>query len=234
MVMNPNMAARARAGDPVLARPSQTQAAGRVDVVPLLWFALAYSPFFLNDVLFMRITDWRAYLAVDYGARLLVILLLVAPPALRDIIVRRERLTADPAHMLLLVLGCIAFSCLLYAGFDPLLRAVIGDTSLSRFPALPPGIKQLDLFGGIMLVALSEELMARRCAKHVLRAYLRHDGLVIAASALLFGAMHWSTGVENVVSCTLIGALLMAAYLRVGALWPVVVAHYVIDVIVFW
>ena len=105
MVMNPNMAARAHAGDPVLARPSQTQAAGRVDVVPLLWFALAYSPFFLNDVVFMRITDWRAYLAVDYGARLLVILLLVAPPALRDIIVRRERLTADPAHMLLLVLG---------------------------------------------------------------------------------------------------------------------------------
>jgi membrane protease YdiL (CAAX protease family) len=57
---------------------------------------------------------------------------------------------------------------------------------------------------------------------------------VIAVSAVLFGAIHWSQGVDRIVSCALIGAVFMAVYLRVGALWPVVVAHYVIDVIAFW
>jgi membrane protease YdiL (CAAX protease family) len=199
-----------------------------------LWFALAYSPFFLNDLLFMRITDWRAYLLVDYGARLLVVALLLAPRGLRTVTLRREPMIVDPWRALTLIIGCVALWWLLHTGFDPLLRDVLGDTSLARFPVLPPGIKQFDLFVGIGLVALSEELMSRRCAAHVLRAYLRDDGLVIAVSALLFGAMHWSTGVENVVTCTVIGALLMATYLRTGTLWPVVVAHYVIDVIAFW
>jgi membrane protease YdiL (CAAX protease family) len=132
---------------------------------------------------------------------------------------------------LILAAACVGFWGLLHAGFDPLLRLAIGDTMLAHWVNLPPGIAQFDRFVGIGLVALSEELMSRRCAKHVLRLYLRHDGLVIAVSAVLFGAMHWSQGIDRIVSNSLIGAVFMATYLRVGALWPTVVAHYVIDVI---
>jgi membrane protease YdiL (CAAX protease family) len=235
MLTTRNMAMVARIDDPVLAARRRDRVATQPIVVPLfLWFALVYSPFFLNDLLFIRITDWRYYLLVDYGTRFVVIGLLLAVRPLRTITVQHESLTIAPSHVAILTVGCVAFWALLRGGFDPLLNLALGDTSLAHWPTLPPGIKQFDLFVGMALVALSEELMSRRCAKHVLRAYLRHDGLVILVSALLFGAMHWSGGIAHVISATLIGGILMAVYLRVGALWPTVVAHYVIDVIAFW
>jgi len=86
----------------------------------------------------------------------------------------------------------------------------------------------------MLLVAFSEELLCRRCAKFVLHRYLNSDIQVIIVSAILFGATHWSNGLGAVISITLIGAFLMRVYLETGSIAPLVVAHYVIDVIVFW
>ena len=53
------------------------------------------------------------------------------------------------------------------------------------------------------------------------------------ASALLFGAYHWWTGIGNIICVTLIGVMLMIFYMRSKALWPVVTAHYVTNIVAF-
>jgi hypothetical protein len=201
---------------------------------PLLWFGLAYAVFFLNDVLFIRTTDWPSYLAIDYGSRFLVLALLLLPQAPRQIAVRPEPLHVPPGQVFVLIAALIAWDQLLGHGLLQMLAAMIRGTRLMHFPVLPPGIKQVDVLVGVALVAISEELLCRKFAKVVLRAYLRSDAQLIVVSALLFAGMHWSHGVPNVIYIFLEGLLDMAVYLRVGALWPLIVAHYVIDVIWFW
>ena len=91
----------------------------------------------------------------------------------------------------------------------------------------------MDLTFGIALVAFSEEVVFRRCARIFFRTYIINDWLLVLFTSILFGAYHWWTGIGNIVEAVLIGVLLMLFYLRSAALWPVVLAHYLTDVVDF-
>ena len=52
-------------------------------------------------------------------------------------------------------------------------------------------------------------------------------------TSALFGAYYWWTGIGSIVEAVLIGILLMLFYLRAAALWPVVIAHYLTDIVDF-
>jgi membrane protease YdiL (CAAX protease family) len=90
----------------------------------------------------------------------------------------------------------------------------------------------LDLTLGLALVAFSEEIVFRRCARHMLTTYLG-DGMLVLATSLLFGCYHWWAGLGAMVDAALVGALFMIFYQRSGALWPVVIAHDLIDLYFF-
>jgi membrane protease YdiL (CAAX protease family) len=49
----------------------------------------------------------------------------------------------------------------------------------------------------------------------------------------LFGAIHWWAGLGNVVSAATVGFFLMLMQRRSGVLWPVALAHYLLDLINF-
>jgi uncharacterized protein len=49
----------------------------------------------------------------------------------------------------------------------------------------------------------------------------------------LFAGYHWWTGAGNVCGVFLVGVALMAAYRHLKALWPMVIAHYMMDVVAF-
>jgi hypothetical protein len=51
--------------------------------------------------------------------------------------------------------------------------------------------------------------------------------------SLLGGAAAAWTGIGNIVEAVLIGVLLMLFYRRSAALWPVVLAHYLTDIVDF-
>jgi membrane protease YdiL (CAAX protease family) len=201
---------------------------------PWPWFVLAYAVFLLNDVAFIRSSGWQDWLAVDYGSRLLVLALLLGPRESRALLLRREPLRVGLAAALVLAAACVAWDRLLDHGLLPITRAWWGDHALARFPALPPIAKPFDLLFGVALVAVSEELLSRRATLLVLRPWLRSDAALIVVSALLFTGMHWSYSPPDLFNVFLIGLVLMAVYLRTGALWPVILAHYAIDVISFW
>jgi membrane protease YdiL (CAAX protease family) len=49
----------------------------------------------------------------------------------------------------------------------------------------------------------------------------------------LFGAFHWWTGIPNIIYATVFGIAAMWIYQRAGALWPLVVIHYLADLFAF-
>ena len=91
----------------------------------------------------------------------------------------------------------------------------------------------VDAVFGLALVAYSEEIVFRRCARHLFQIYLNDGYAMVVVTSILFGAYHWWTGIGNIIEAVLIGILLMLFYRRSAALWPVVLGHYVTDIVDF-
>jgi membrane protease YdiL (CAAX protease family) len=91
----------------------------------------------------------------------------------------------------------------------------------------------IDAVFGLVLVAYSEEIVFRRCARNAFQTYLSDGSALIVVTSILFAAYHWWTGIGNIVEAALIGILLMLFYSRSCALWPVVLGHYLTDVVDF-
>jgi uncharacterized protein len=83
---------------------------------------------------------------------------------------------------------------------------------------------------GIALVAVSEEVVFRRCARRVFEPHLGDGWILVFVTSLLFGAYHWWTGIGNVLEAALMGVLFMVFLQRSAALWPVVLSHYLTDI----
>src|SRR5581483_3529870 len=90
------------------------------------------------------------------------------------------------------------------------------------YPQLSGWLYFVDLVFGIALVAYSEEIVFRRCARYVFQFYFYDSRVLVFATSLLFGAYHWWAGVGNIVEAALMGILLMLFLQRSEALWPVV------------
>jgi membrane protease YdiL (CAAX protease family) len=89
----------------------------------------------------------------------------------------------------------------------------------------------VDVTFGIALVAYQEEVVFRRCARAVLNKKLGSGTTMVFASALLFGSYHWSRGLGTIITAALFGIVAMTFYVRAGVLWPLVLVHYVTDVV---
>ena len=104
---------------------------------------------------------------------------------------------------------------------------------LGAYPASHGWLKIVDDVFGLALVAYSEEMVFRRCARHLFETYLGDGYALVAVTSLLFGAYHWWTGIGNIVEAIIIGILLMLFYRRSAALLPAVFAHYLTDIVDF-
>jgi CAAX protease family protein len=65
----------------------------------------------------------------------------------------------------------------------------------------------------------------------VLSRKLGSGTMMVIASALLFGSYHWSRGLGTIISAVLFGIVAMTFYLRAGVLWPLMLVHYVTDLV---
>ncbi len=197
-------------------------------------YALVVLPFFLNDVGFILAKTAPQWLAADYGSKLAALALVLAIPALR----RLARDWGDTGTPLwLLALAAVASAGLIVAefrGFEDRLNALWPDSILYRFPRIESdGLRIFDLTAGLALTAVVEELVFRRLFADILEPHFRSEWAMVAASAVLFGAIHWSAGIGSVICAVLAGVVLMVLMRRSGSLWPPVVAHYLTNLILF-
>jgi hypothetical protein len=198
-----------------------------------LWFVATLALLVAAQIVRLGQTSPLTWLALDYAGRIGALLLLWLIPAARAVAFTSERLQVHPIKALLWAAALAAFYVIIDRPLPAFIDVVLPGTRLGRYPASQGVLHLIDLTFGLALVALQEEIVFRRCARAVLRGPLG-DGLAMTlAAALLFGAYHWWTGIGNVTTAALFGIAAMLVYRHVGALWPVVLAHYVSDLVEF-
>ena len=198
-----------------------------------LWFPIAILPMVASQIVRLQESDPAAWIFWDYAGRLGALAVLAAIPFSRKIAFGRERLRITLWQSAIWVVGIVLVDHYLCGWIRRTINSALPATVLGHYPETHGWLQLLDLTFGIALVAFSEEVVFRRCARIFFRTYINDDWLLVISTSILFGAYHWWTGIGNIVEAVLIGVLLMLFYLRSAALWPVVLAHYLTDVVDF-
>jgi hypothetical protein len=196
-----------------------------------IWFSLALVPAVASQVVRMGQTDPVAWVASDYAGRLGTLAVLAVSPAARSVAFARGTREVGWSELAIWLAGLLAFELIIARSTAWMIDAVIPGTRLTTASSLPDWLYAVDVTFGIALVAYQEEVVFRRCARAVLSKTLGDRTMMVIASALLFGSYHWSRGLGTIISAALFGIVAMTFYLRAGVLWPLVLVHYVTDVV---
>jgi membrane protease YdiL (CAAX protease family) len=197
-----------------------------------VWFIGALLPMIASQVLRLHQHDAAGWLFWDYTGRLSGLGVLAVIPAARKIAFRREARRLALWEIALWVVGILLVSVGL-SGPERTINAAFPMTVLGFYPRPHGWLHLFDLTFGLALVAFSEEIVFRRCARDMLQSWLGDRSLLVLATSLMFGCYHWWTGLGSLINASVLGALFMVIYRRSGALWPAVLAHYLVDVYFF-
>lgn len=186
----------------------------------------------VNDLFLIGQTSYRWFLAVDYISKSLC---LVALPILIGVrrwpdIIPMARPAAGMTVALIATIIAVDYG-LDWLGVSELWPA----TRLTRWPPSDwPAVQLFDLTFGLALTAVVEEFVFRG----VLLTALAARGWSVLTSALmsslLFGAIHWSSGLGSTLSSTADGLVLCAAVAATRSIWPGVAAHFIVNLRYFW
>jgi uncharacterized protein len=197
---------------------------------------LLAAPFYLNDFANLYVTDWRAWLAIDYVAVKLF------PLAVIGWLIASRRMTqadfglvpqSSPAFLATFLLAALAGTLIDQNAYQ-VMAGMPGYGALGAMPAIRSDLwNRLDLGVGLLLVGLVEELVFRAYACTVISRYTRNPAAIIAISAAAFGLIHWSLGSNSVLITALIGAVFMAFYLRTHSVPALALAHFAVNFIDF-
>jgi len=196
--------------------------------------ALAYLPYYLNDFVNIWITDYVAWVWLDYAQRLVAVA--VAFWALRRGDVSRTDLGLDripwPSFLKWSAVTAAAAMAYLYLS-ECILAPYFPKGSLGSVPFDPDSpLFTFDLTFGLLLVGFSEELVCRGLTLSVLKKRLPIPAVYIA-SALLFSLMHWSLSTHTLVDAFVYGLILVPATLVTGTIWPGVVVHFLVNFVLY-
>jgi len=192
--------------------------------------ALVAAPFFLNDFAFMAIETPLEWLAADYGSKILALVILFAIPTLRHAVAGTVALPRLPLEAAVLAV----VSAAIIVGADWLLRVPvdieIAALKMFQYPKLDsPVLYWTDITFGLVLTAVSEELVFRGAFARLMAPAFSGATAMIVASAVFFALIHWSLGTTAMVVAFVAGVVLMALYRRTGSLWPAMAAHYLVN-----
>lgn len=105
--------------------------------------------------------------------------------------------------------------------------------------AMPEGIMRVLVALYFALTAgVTEEIAFRGLPWAVLKT-LRWNGWLTSAvyvmlTSTLFAAIHWENGSPEILATFCFGVAAGCIYLRLQTLWPLISAHVLLDIIVFW
>jgi membrane protease YdiL (CAAX protease family) len=192
--------------------------------------------FVLNDFAFIPLKTYTGWLAADYISRILalsVIFYLVRSGvcARGDFGLRRIAMGRFLGWAAALIVTGILID---QAGFR-YLKGIFPSTALFSFPAADNiAVKYIDLTAGLLLVSLSEETVFRGLSATVLCGRSDNPACVVFASSVIFGLIHWSSGLHAVVTTAVWGILPMVSVLRTGSIYPALAAHWATDFVYFF
>ena len=197
------------------------------------WFVAALIPLVASQVLRLHQHDPGTWVLWDYAGRLGALGMLAAIPSARAVAFPWAKRRMALWQVAVWIAGIVIADHYLGGWARRTINAALPTSVLGAYPQLSGWLYLVDIVFGLALVAYSEEIIFRRCARHLFQAYLGDGYLSVLVTSLLFGAYHWWAGVGNIVAAAMVGVLLMLLLRRCQALWPVALGHYLSDVVTF-
>jgi uncharacterized protein len=198
-----------------------------------VWFVAALIPMVASQIVRLQQHDPGSWIFWDYTGRLSGLGVIAIIPSARAVAFRWERRRMVLWKVVLWIVGIVLADHYFGGWVRRTINTAWPSTVLGLYPQPSGWLYFIDVVFGIALVAYSEEVVFRRCAHHIFRTYLDDGYALIFVTSLLFGVYHWWTGVGNIVEAAVVGALLMLFFQRSEALWPLVLAHYLTDIVDF-
>lgn len=202
------------------------------NVVPALWFGVALLPMIVSQVVRLHQHHAGSWIAWDYAGRLCALAILAAIPSARAVAFRWDKRQISLLEIALWIVG-LSFLERLSQWPRRIINAAFPATVLGVYPQPTGWLYLIDLVFGLALVAASEEIIFRQCARYALQPFLSSSAVGILGTSLVFGFYHWWAGLGNILLATILGILLAIMLRRSVALWPVALAHYLVDLIAF-
>ena len=199
-------------------------------MTPPLWFIAALIPMVASQFVRLHLADPAAWIFWDYAGRIGALAVLVAVPSARLVAFELQRLRIAWWEAGLWIISLVLFDQFLSRSITPRINAAFPGTVFGVYPASHGWLHVIDTIFGLALVAYSEEILFRRCARHLFQNYVGDGYEMVVITSLLFAAYHWWAGIGVVFEAASVGILLMLFYRRSGALWPAVLAHCLIDI----
>jgi len=190
----------------------------------------ALIPMLASQILRLQQSDPAIWIFWDYAGRLGALAMLAARPSIRSAASQWEKLQISRWEVTLWIGGLVLVDHYLGGWVRRTINVALPATVLGTYPRLSGSLYFVDILFGIALVAYSEEIVFRRCARRIFTIYLGDGYRLVIVTSLLFGAYHWWTGLGNIVEATVMGIFLMLFLQRSAAFWPVVLGHYLIDI----
>lgn len=194
------------------------------------------SPFYLNDFASIYVKDWRWWLAIDYMAvKLFPLAVVAAVIASRKMRPAEFGLTGQGALPFVATFFVAALAgTLIDQNAYALLKNLPGYGPLGAMPEIRSGAwNRFDLSAGLLLVGVVEELVFRAYACTVISRYTTRPAAIVAISAIAFGLIHWSQGMDTVLVSAIVGAVFMVIYLSTRSAPALMLAHFAVDFIDF-
>jgi len=204
----------------------------RTKFVPL-WFLGTLAVLVASQVVRLWQTDPVLWVVCDYSGRLGALALLAAIPAARAVAYRPERLRTSWWETLLWIIGMVVFFCTFCQWIGQVVTFWFPHTKLGSYPILYGWFYLFDLTVGLVLVAIQEEIVFRRCTREIFGTHWGQGAAMILFSSLLFAAYHWTIGLGGMASVFFFGIYAMLFLRRTGALWPLIAAHFLTDFVRF-
>jgi hypothetical protein len=198
-----------------------------------LWLVAALMPMVASQIVRLEQSDPTTWIAWDYAGRVAALAVLGTIPCAQTVAFQWKRLQTTYWEAASWIVGIVLFDHYVCGWIRRTINTALPASVLGGYPESHGWLHIVDAVFGLALVAYSEEIVFRRCARHVFQIYLNDGYGLVVVTSILFGAYHWWTGIGNIIEAVLIGILLMLFYRRSVALWPVVLGHYLTDVVDF-
>ncbi len=194
-------------------------------------FVLVF-PYYFNDILFVLLQSFfTAFELVDIITRVATLAFLVYAVGFSTL---KSYAGLPKISTLLASLFIVA----LYLGVREVWTTYFSDLLSTfkyySFPAYPSLASRIfDLSIGLILVALSEELIFRFYLVKFFKKCNFGAPAIVLLSSVIFATMHWGTGLENVLLCFFFGVIVCTYYIKTDDLMSCVIAHYAVNLLIF-
>ena len=137
----------------------------RVTIPPPLWFVCAILPMVASQIVRLQQSDPAAWIFWDYAWRPRALAVLGVIPSARRIAFGREHLRIIPWEIGIWIAGIVLVDHYLCGWIRRTFNSALPSTVLGHYPEPHGWLNYVDIVFGMALVAYSEELMFRRCAR---------------------------------------------------------------------